>query len=85
MDGKKPAKSRWCPYNCLPCNDDHKERAKEHNSFTIICVVYRERLGFRVQTPFCPTTQFFKGKSPGNEVGIGFCHSSSQFELLFGS
>lgn len=28
MDGKKPAKSRWCPYNCLPCNDDHKEKAK---------------------------------------------------------
>lgn len=84
MDGTKPAKSRWCPYNCLLCNDDHKGRVKEYNSFTIISVGYRERLGFRVQTPFCPT-HFFKGKSPGNEVGIGFCHSSSQFDLLFGS
>ena len=84
MGGKKSAKSPWCPYNCLPCNGDHKEMVKEYNSFTIISVVYRERLGFRVQTPFCPT-HFFNGKRPGNEVGIGFCHSSSQFDLLFGS
>ena len=84
MGGKKPAKSPWCPYNCLPCNGDHKEMVKAYNSFTIISVGYRERLGFRVQTPFCPT-HFFNGKRPGNEVGIGFYYSSSQFDLLFGS
>ena len=83
MGGKKPAKSPWCPYNCLPCNGDHKEMVKEYNSF-IISVGYRERLGFRVQTPFC-LTHFFNGKRPGNEVGIGFYYSSSQFDLLFGS
>ena len=84
MDGKKPAKSRWCPYNCLPCNDDHKGRAKEYNSFTIISVGYRERLGFGVQTSFRPT-HFFRGKRPGNEIGIGLCQSSWQFDLLFRS
>ena len=85
MDGKKPAKSRWCPYNCLPCNDDHEGRVKEYNSFTIISVGYRERLGFGVQTPFRPTHFFFRGKSPRNEIGIGLCQSSSQFDLVFGS
>lgn len=84
MGGNKSAKSPWCPYNCLPCNGDHKGRVKEYNSFTIISVGYRERLGFGVQTSFRPT-HFFKGKRSGNEVGIGFCHSSSQFDLLFGS
>ena len=68
MDGKKPAKSRWCHNKCLPCNDDHKERAKEYNSFTIISVVYRERLGFRVQTPFCPT-HFLRVQALGTRLG----------------
>lgn len=32
-----------------------------------------------------PHPFFFRGKSPGNEIGIGLCQSSSQFDLLFRS
>ena len=68
MDGKKPAKSRWCRYNCLLCNDDHKGRVKEYNSFTIISVGYRERLVLGSRLPSAPPI-FLRVKALGTRLG----------------
>ena len=69
MDGKKPAKSRWCPYNCLPCDDDHKGRVKEYNSFAIISVGYREGWVLGSRLPSTPPIFFLGEKALGTRLG----------------
>ena len=68
MDGKKPAKCRWYPYNCLLCNDDHEE-LKKIIPLQLSVLNIQGKAGFWGPNSLLPHPFFLRVKDLGTRLG----------------
>ena len=84
MDGKKPQKADGVLTTVSPVMMTTKEGLKNIIPLQLSVLDTGKGWVLGSRLPSAPP-MFFRGKRPGNEIGIGLCQSSWQFDLLFRS